>query len=118
MKRILSIVLACTLLVGCLFTLSACGNTLSGAYEAKAELLGQSISTTYDFHGSKVDIIVKTTILGNVNTETVEATYKIEEVEGKLEMTITKGENDSSTVILEKGDGYIKLAGIQYNKVK
>ena len=104
MKRILSIVLACTLLVGCLFTLSACGNTLSGAYEAKAELLGQSISTTYDFHGSKVDIIVKTTILGNVNTETVEATYKIEEVDGNLGLPTTRAENDPATGILKRGD--------------
>lgn len=110
MKKILSAVLACALLVGCLFTLASCGG-ISGSYTAEVEILGQGGSTTYDFHGSKVDIITKTKILGNVNTETVEASYK---VDGE-EIIITIDEK-SSTYTFEKGDGYIKIAGIQYTK--
>ena len=110
MKKILSALLACALLVGCLFTLASCGG-VSGSYTAEVEILGQGGSTTYDFHGSKVDIIIKTTILGSVNTETSTASYKID----GDEITITEGEN-SATFTFEKGDGYIKIAGIQYNK--
>ena len=110
MKKILSVVLACALLVGCLFTLASCGG-VSGSYSAELSVLGQSASTTYDFHGSKVDIITKTTILGNINTETVEASYK---VDGD-EIIITTGDK-SNTYTFEKGDGYIKIAGVQYTK--
>ena len=110
MKKILSVVLACALLVGCLFTLASCGG-VSGSYSAELSVFGQSASTTYDFHGSKVDIITKTTILGNVNTETVEASYKI--ADGEITITTEDGEN---TYTFEEGDGYIKIAGIQYNK--
>ena len=85
MKKILSVVLACALLVGCLFTLASCGKKLSGSYTAEVEILGQSGSTTYDFHGGKVDIITKTKLLGNINTETVEAKYEIAEVDGELD---------------------------------
>ena len=110
MKKILSVVLACALLVGCLFTLASCGG-VSGSYTAEVEILGQGGSTTYDFHGSKVDIITKTKILGSVNTETVEASYKV----SGDEITI-KTESGENTYTFEKGDGYIKIAGIQYNK--
>lgn len=110
MKKILSVVLACALLVGCLFTLASCGG-VSGSYTAEVEILGQGGSTTYDFHGSKVDIITKTKILGNINTETVEASYKV----NGDEITI-KTDDGEKTYTFEQGDGYIKIAGIQYNK--
>lgn len=115
MKKILSVVLACALLVGCLFTLASCGKKLSGSYTAEVEILGQSGSTTYDFHGGKVDIITKTKLLGNINTETVEAKYEIAEVDGELEITIIT-EDSENTYTLEEGDGYIKIAGIKYTK--
>ena len=121
MKRILSVILACALLVGCVFALASCGNKPSGAYENKVEVFGQSVSTTYDFGGSKVEITVKTTIAGSVNTETEEAKYKITETDDGLEITfITEedGEEKTSTFTYEKGDDYIKIGGVQYNKVK
>lgn len=120
MKKILSVFLACVLLVGCICTLASCGKSLSGAYEAEVELFGQSASTTYDFSGKKVEIITKTKLLGSINTETVKGTYEIAEADGELEITITTekdGEEVSNTYTLEEGDGYIKIAGIQYNKV-
>ena len=111
MKKILSLVLVCAILTGCLFTLASCGNTISGSYTAELEILGQSASTTYKFSGKKVEIITKTTILGTVNTETESATYSI----NGDEITITKDDADK-TYTFEKGDDYIKIAGIQYTK--
>ena len=64
MKRIISALLACFLLVGAIFTLVSCGNTLSGTYEG----------TFYDlkFKGDKVSVIVKGEVL-------LTGTYEIEE---------------------------------------
>ena len=64
MKRIISALLACVLLVGAMFTLVSCGNTLSGTYEG----------TFYDlkFKGDKVSVIVKGEVL-------LTGTYEIEE---------------------------------------
>lgn len=48
MKKILSVVLACVLLLGCVFVFASCG--LSGKYEAN--LVFAEVS--YEFKGSKV----------------------------------------------------------------
>ena len=45
MKKTLSAILACVLLIGCLFTLASCGKSLSGTYEID---LGVS-EITYEF---------------------------------------------------------------------
>lgn len=120
MKKIISAILVCVLLVGCMFTLASCGNKPSGAYEATVEVLGQKVTTTYDFGGKKVEITIKTTVLGSVNTETSEAKYEINETSDGLEITfITEvdGEEKSQTYTYEKGDGYIKIGGVEYTKV-
>lgn len=117
MKRILSVFLACVLLVGCVFALASCGNKPSGAYEGKLEILGQSSTVTYDFGGSKVEITTKTTILGTVNTESEECKYEINETDDGLEITFTYEDDETATFTYEKGDDYIKIGGIQYNKV-
>ena len=123
MKKIVSLLLACVLLIGCALTLASCGKMLSGSYEAKIEAAGQSISTTYKFSGNKFDMTVKTTILGNVNTETTSGTYKItENSDATLEITFTvedkEGKVEENTYTLVETDEYIKIANIQYNKVK
>ena len=115
--RVLAFALVAVMLV---CTLASCGKKLSGEYVGEIEILGQSASVTYKFSGKNVDIITKTTILGQVNTETVEATYEIvENDDGTMEITFTTevdGKEESNTVTFEEGDGYIKLGGVQYNK--
>ena len=119
MKRIISTILVCVLLLGCVMTLASCGKMLSGTYSAKTELFGQSVETSYTFKGNKVIAEVKATVLGNVETESKEGKYSID----GDEITFTfeeDGEEKTETYTFEKGeDGdtkFIKIAGVQYNK--
>ena len=122
MKKTLSAILVCVMLLGCVFTLASCGNKPSGKYQAKLEILGQSTTTTYDFKMNKVIVTVETEVLGNINTETTEYKYKVNKKDdGTLTIDLTgevEGEEKTNTYTYEKGDDYIKIAGIQYNKVK
>ena len=118
--KLIALVLVLAML--CL-TLASCGMKLSGEYSAKVEALGQSVETIYDFSGSKYTMTVKTTVLGKVNTESIEGTYEIAETEdGKLEITFSvegeDGKVETTTNTLEKGEDYIKIGLIQYNAVK
>jgi major membrane immunogen (membrane-anchored lipoprotein) len=122
MKKTIRIVALMLVLVMSVCALASCGKKLSGKYEGKLEVLGQSVSVTYDFSGSKVEITTKATILGSVNTETEEAEYEIvENDDGTMEITfitVEDGKEVKDTLTFEEGEDYIKLGGIQYNKVK
>lgn len=120
MKKIVSALLVCILLVGCTLALVSCGGP-SGKYKG-AELFG--ISTTYEFSGSKVTI---TTGAGNL-TYTLNGEFEMGEND-KGEETITftfgEGEEDSEeysgthTYVEGEEDGvkYIKIDGVKYTKV-
>lgn len=122
MKKIISLVLVCVLLVGCVFALASCAKTLNGTYR-----LGDADNgTTYVFSGNTVECTIS--VLGF--DKDTEGTYKIEENEEKeLVLTITWADDDdddtnnktSSAVLVEGTEGgtkYIKLDGIQYNKIE
>lgn len=122
MKKIISVLLLCVLLVGSVFTLASCGKMLSGSY--KAEALG--VSTEYTFKGSKVTITY-----GALGFEkSVEGKYKIgENDEGKTVITFTfENENDETEKYSgeytfaegknENGVKYIKIGLVTYNKVE
>lgn len=122
MKKIISLVLVCVLLVGCVFALASCAKTLNGKYRFGSDSFG----TTYEFSGNNVEVTYY--VLGF--SKSAEGTYKIaENEEGKLIITITFGDDadDSADeyageyVLLEGNEGdteYIKLDGIQYNKIE
>ena len=123
MKKTISAVLVCVLLLGCVFALASCGKTLSGTYVFK---LTDDNKTTYDFSMNKC---TKTTTMGAIGftkSETVEGKYEINEVEeGKFEITFTwdvDGEEKIETVSFSEGEEngveYIKLGGIRYDKQK
>ena len=121
MKKIISLVLTCVLLVGCIFTLASCSTMLMGSYEAEVEILGQSASTTYEFSPFGFKQITKTKLLGNIETETEEGTYKIvEDSDGELEITLDFEDEDIKdvTATFEQGEGYIKIGVITYEEVK
>ena len=123
MKRIISLVLACVLLVGCVAVFASCGKKISGTYEAEINAVVAKYTATYDFSGSKVSITKKATVLGNVNTTNFEGKYEIaENDDGTMEITITlESEDDeikSGTYTFEEGEDYIKIAGIKYSKVE
>ena len=120
MKRIISTLLVCVLLLGCVFTLASCGKVLSGKYELDAVLA----SKTYEFSGLNKVVITYEAL--SVET-TLEGTYKIaENDDGDLEITFTfedeeKADEYAGTFSFAQGeeDGvkYIKIGGVKYKKV-
>ena len=120
MKRIISTLLVCALLLGCVLTMASCSRVLMGEYELDAGLG----SKTYEFA-----IPNKVVITYEVLTveKTIEGTYKIAENEdGDLEITFTfeneeESEGYAGTFSFAQGeeDGvkYIKIGGLKYTKV-
>ena len=119
MKRIISTLLVCVLLLGCVFTFASCGKVLSGKYELDA-VLG---SKTYEFSGlNKVAITYEVL---SVET-TIEGTYKIaKNDEGETEITFTFENEEAAKDYAgtfsfaqgkEEGVNYIKIAGVKYTK--
>ena len=118
MKKTLSAILACVIILGCVFSLVSCGNTLSGTYE-----LAVVGGVSFEFSGKNVVL----TIDGIFTDDTViEGTYSIEEKDdGSLTITLDFDENKDASkyegtlpfVKGTEGDAdYIKIAGIKYVK--
>ena len=120
MKRIISTVLVCVLLFGCVCSFASCDRMVMGKYELDATFA----SVSYDFKLTKV--VVTYELLGQETS--VEGKYKIAENEdGELEITFTfeneeEAKEYAGTFSFEKGKegdtSYIKIGGVQYNKVK
>lgn len=119
MKKIISMVLVCVLLLGCVVALSSCAKTISGTYKADAGIA----SGTYQFKGNKVTITKE--VFGFEKTYT--ATYEItgSEEEGyQITFTYAEGEeaDDDLKGTLSFSEGkendvtYIKIGGIKYVK--
>ena len=120
MKRIISTLLVCVLLLGCVFSFASCGKVLSGKYELDAVLA----SNSYEFSG--LNKVVITYEVLSVET-TLEGTYKIaDNDEGETEITFTfeneeEAKDYAGTFSFAQGeeDGvkYIKIGGVKYKKV-
>jgi hypothetical protein len=119
--RVIALALVAVTLVCCL---ASCGKKLSGSYEAlDVEILGQKMNVTYNFKGNEYEKVSKTTILGNVNTETEKGTYEIVELDdGTMEITFKKADaaedDKGTTYTFEEGEGYIKIGTMQLNKIE
>ena len=119
MKKIISTVLVCVLLLGCVFTLASCDKVITGSYKAGA--------TTINFKLNKVEIVDEVEILGKVSSTTYEAKYKVTEEDGKYYITFTYEDGADKHLILngklalERGekDGtkYVQIGIITYNKI-
>ena len=114
MKKIISAVLVCMLLVGCVLALASCSKMLSGTY--REDLAG---NVEYKFVGNKV---TKTTdkIIGG--DEVKEGTYSISEADdGSKSITFEfEGEAAETHRFVEgeeNGQKYIKIGLLKYNKV-
>ena len=116
MKKIISTLLVCVLLLGCVLTLGSCDKILMGEYKLDA-LVGE---VTYEFKLNKVEISVEA--LGQDVAE-LEGTFKISKNDkGESEITFTFENEENAkeyagTFSFEKGDDYIKIGGVKYNKV-
>lgn len=99
---VMVVAMLCTVLV-------SCGNSLKGTYSAEVA----TIRTAYNFDGNKVTIDAGA--LG-FSKQVAEGTYKIEDDE----IIFTFGENSdyTGTFKFEKGEDYIKIAGITYTLEK
>ena len=123
MKKIISTVLVCVLLLGCVMSLASCGKMLSGKYECK---ITESNVITYEFSLNKVTKTVTAGAFGYTKDTVTEGTYKIAET-GNSEYSITftwnvDGAEEIETLDFAQGeeDGvkYIKLDGLKYTNVK
>ena len=124
MKRILSAVLACVLLVGCVFALASCGGIKNGEYENEAsgmvvEVKGSKLSMTTE--GLKVNYTYK------VKDDKITLTYKGVEYVGDNDQlksyfeankeTIEENYKDSAGEFdFEKTDDGFKLDGMEFKK--
>ena len=111
MKRIISTLLVCVLLLGCVFSLASCDKIVMGTYELDA-IVG---SKTYEFGLTKVSITYEvlgqdTTIEGKYSIDGDEITFTFEDED--------KAKDYAGTFSFEKGEDYIKIGGIKYTKVK
>ena len=133
MKKTLSAILVCVLLVSSLFALTSCSTMVLGKYSAEISvdlfLVKLSARETYEF--DLFGKVTKTIVYGteaNKDSETYEGKYAIEEVgEGKFEITITwnvvEGEKaDKNIYSFVKGQDstgkYIVISGVRYDAVE
>lgn len=116
MKKIVSSILVCVMLLGCVFALASCGKILNGSYSD--ELTGL---TTYTFEGNKVTI---TAGAGNFS-KTFEGTYEIktnDKEEEIIAFTFEGNDADKYTgefAFVEGTEGdeqYIKIGMFKYIK--
>lgn len=121
MKKVIRILTAICLLAAMALTLTACGNRLSGKYEAnvgEGTLFESKIA--YEFSGDQVTMtITEDTILGATKTTSYTGTYEIADdqitfdlenyILGKVTYSFSQGTIDGEKVIIIDGRTYTKV---------
>lgn len=128
MKKTISTILVCVLLVGTLLSLASCevAGFVFGTYSKTTSVLGTERVETYDFSLTEVTktTVIKNGSLSNTTTETYE--YKVgknDDGERIISLT-TENDNGSSTVKLSFNSGsdndgsYIEIGGSRYYAAK
>ena len=129
MKKTISTILVCVLLVGALFSLASCEmfGIVSGTYSRTDSILIGDVTTTYEFSGKDVTVTVATKIGNTTTTDVKEGKYDIgENDEGQKTITFTvtneDGEGTITTYTFNSGKddngSYIEIDGTRYNSVK
>ena len=119
MKKIISTILVCVLLIGTMFTLASCSNILVGEYLYEAEVLGVDLGEqTYEFG-----------FLGNVTLtvdppigedKVYEGKYKLNDAGDEITFTFENEEAEeySGTFKFAKGEEngvkYVKIGLVRY----
>ena len=114
--KLLAVVMSALMLLLCL---ASCGNTLSGKYEGKMNGTG----VTFDFKGSKVEIVFS--VVG-LNADPIEASYEIKDDkiafdfadEDEIDNYVVKllVEGMETPMDFEKTDDGIKIGVVEYKK--
>ena len=124
MKKIISTILVCVLLLGCVMSFASCDKLLIGKYES-LEVLG--IKTTYEFSAFKyTKTTVTPSIIGGDKTSVEEGSFKItENDEGEPIISFTyevdgvkEVENYSFSQGEEDGVKYVKIGFVKYTQAK
>ena len=122
MKKIISTILVCVLLVGSVFTLASCNKIVSGTYNGKAMVDWVISDVTYEF--GLFGNVTKTVVYPLGDTTVTDGKYKIyESAQNKLEIAFTwegeEEEGDAKSFVIGTANGvdYIKIDGVQYDKV-
>ena len=117
MKKLLSAILILTLILGCVFALSACkkddkddeteNGRLDGTYvHTNNDTYAFSYELTYKFEGNKVTAIMRTP----EGTETMEGTYVVNEAGDTITFTVVEdGETETFDCDFAEGNGYIMV---------
>ena len=111
MKKTVSAILVCVLLLGSLFTLVSCGKTLTGTYRDE---LTKNVTYEFGMFGK-----VTKTVDNLIGDDTVtEGKYEINDAGDKITLTFN---DEANTYIFEQGEvngvQYIKIGLFKYEKV-
>ena len=116
MKKILSTLLVCALLIGCVLTLASCGKMFAGTYERDFIIYEAS----YEFKiGGKVILTLDPPVGDDVvyvgtytiNEDNDEITFEFKDEDAK-----EFGGTRSFSQGVEDGEKYIKLGGVKYTE--
>ena len=129
MKKTISTILVCVLLVGTLLSLASCEmfGLVTGTYARTTEVFGIETTTTYEFSGKEVTVSSVTTMGNTSTTSNKTGEYEIgENEEGQKTITLTftneDGEGTVTTYTFNSGKddngAYIELDGTRYDSVK
>ena len=125
MKKIISTILVCVLLLGCVMSFTSCSKMLFGKYEAEVDAVVAGGKVVYEFTPFGYTKTTTTEVLGFAKDSVEEGKYKITENEdGDLTIAFTyevdgKEETESYSFSQGEEDGvkYVKLGLIKYTKV-
>ena len=112
MKKVVSTVLVCVMLISCMLTLASCSKMLMGKYEIET-IVGD---TTYEFDPfGKVTRTYEPPIGDDVVDE---GKYKINDDGDKITFTFGDDTEEHKFATVEKnGVKYIEIDGLSYEKV-
>ena len=118
-KSVIKIIAFTLLAVAVCMALVSCGKTLSCEYGAELNLGLGKIEVVYSFKGSKVEATVKsTTLLGQIESTTVEGKYEINEDEITFTWDDEAEGVDGGTFTFEETEDGIKIGLVEYKKIE
>ena len=132
MKKILSAVLVCVLMLSCALALASCAKIVTGTYEHVYGSEAAGYKVTYAFSGTKVEVSRQlVSAIGSLNPTVKNGTYEIIESEdGSKTITFTwdSSENNEDGVAesgvslsfsegTKDGKAFIEIGGVEFVKV-
>jgi hypothetical protein len=129
MKKTISTILVCVLLVGALFSLSSCevAGFVFGTY-SRTDTFVVDITTTYEFSLTEVTkTVTKDNLIGSGQSTTTETMkYKVtenDEGEKVIALTVVTDDGTKTTELSfnsgkDDGGAYIEIGGTRYYSVK